>query len=159
VTLRIYWVNDRLAGSGLPGLEDLDEIASKFSAVLSLPEDWEFVVYGGYRVEEFVSGLMNRGVKVVRLPTRDGFPPDDVVGAVRILASLIEQGPVLVHCVGGRGRTPTLIAAYLVMCMGFDAYEALRLLEEINPFIEISEVQFYAIIEAEAARRSGLTCR
>jgi len=156
--MRVYWVDDRVAGAGLPSLDDVDEIASKFSSVVSLPEDWEFVAYGGYRVEELVSRLVQRGVKVIRMPTRDGFPPSDTIKAVRILSTLVKQGPVLIHCVGGRGRTPTLIAMYLVMCRGMDVEDALRMLESINPFIEISEAQFYAIIEAEAARRSGVAC-
>ena len=156
--MRIYWVDERLAGSSLPSFEDIDHIASTFNSVISLPEDWEFLAYGGYRVEEFVARLSERGVKVVRLPTRDGFPPDDVVYSARLVESLVRQGRVLVHCVGGSGRTPTLIAIYLVMCRGMGVEEALRLLESANPWIEISEAQYYAIIEAEVARRRGVEC-
>lgn len=156
--MRIYWVDEKLAGSSLPSLDDLNSISSTFNSVISLPEDWEFLAYGGYRVEDFVARLSEKGVKVVRLPTRDGFPPDDVVYSARLVESLVRQGRVLVHCVGGSGRTPTLIAIYLVMCRGMGVEDALRLLESLNPWIEISEVQYYAIIEAEVARKRGIGC-
>ena len=61
--------------------------------------------------EVFLTGL---GVRLIRIPIRDGQTPttaqvDQFLGAIRS-----SEGTVLVHCGTGVGRTGTMAAAYLV---------------------------------------------
>lgn len=43
---------------------------------------------------------------------------------------------VLVHCVAGVSRSPTLVAAYLIQEMGMTTDEALARIRRVRPFIE-----------------------
>ncbi|WP_231818714.1 protein-tyrosine phosphatase family protein [Thermoproteus tenax] len=149
-----YFVEPNLAGSCMPGRADLGKITSLgIKHVVALAEDWEFKFYGGWEgVHEYKEELEDRGVKLLHWPTPDGHPPQDLLALVRIIESLLRAGPVMVHCVGGIGRTPTTLAAYLIY-KGADVHEALRRVSEAVPSISISEEQYNALLELEAELR------
>ena len=77
------------------------------------------------------------GVEVLEYPIPDFYfnPPEDV--AFRVLEPVrrwLEDSDksVLVHCVGGRGRSGTLIAMLLVYALGYDASKALSKVERLG---------------------------
>lgn len=68
-------------------------------------------------------------------------PPPEVLDAgVRWIAQQVAQGrPVLVHCAKGRGRSATVLAAYLMKEHGLSFDEARRLLEARRPLVKLEE--------------------
>lgn len=79
------------------------------------------------------------------LPVVDGYSPDQTqldIGT-SIINAAIEAGEVVyTHCKNGHGRSPTLVAAYLIRYKGMGVEDAGRFLEEKRPEIHIEEDQF-----------------
>ncbi|ACB39572.1 protein-tyrosine phosphatase family protein [Pyrobaculum neutrophilum] len=149
-----YWVVENLGGSCMPRRSDVERwISLGVKSVVTLAEAWEIEYYGGWSLPEFRDVLRRQGVDWIHWPTPDGYPPRDLLALVELIDEELRRGPVVVHCVGGMGRTPTALAAYLAAkrCMGAD--DAIRRVEAVNPAIAITELQYYAILEVEAASR------
>ena len=60
---------------------------------------------------------------------------------------------MVVHCVGGMGRTPTTLAAYLIATKCMKSEDAIRAVEEVNPNVSLTDQQYYALLEIEAMAR------
>lgn len=79
------------------------------------------------------------------LPVVDGYSPDQTqldIGT-SVVNDAIEAGEVVyTHCKNGHGRSPTLVAAYLIRYRGMGVEEATELLKEKRPEIHIEEDQF-----------------
>ena len=76
-------------------------------------------------------------VRVLRLPTTDHTAPnlDDLKRGAEFIREEIERGgAVYVHCREGRGRGPTMAAAYLVST-GMTPDEAWESIRKARPFI------------------------
>ena len=86
------------------------------------------------------------------LPVVDGYSPDQTqldIGT-SVMNSAIENGHlVYTHCKNGHGRSPTLVAAYLIRYKGLGVDEANKYLEEKRPEIHIEEDQFKELREFE----------
>ena len=137
--LRIDWLDAFQVGPGrlgltiLPGRRDFarslsDDIAQLqavgVSHVLCLTTDDELVVYG---VEGLLEGYQQAGISVLRLPILDQgvCTPEEMIAAVHWLDHLLASGAnVLVHCVGGLGRSGLVSASYLKH-KGMNADEAI----------------------------------
>ncbi|HEU5157209.1 MAG TPA: dual specificity protein phosphatase family protein [Streptosporangiaceae bacterium] len=89
------------------------------------------------RAERLSPAVLNRpaqaGLKLVRIPIRDGQAPtpDQVNRFFTVVAS--EKGTVFVHCGAGVGRTGSMSAAYLVRTGQATAAEATRRSLAIGP--------------------------
>jgi atypical dual specificity phosphatase len=99
--------------------------------------------------------LAEHGLSSLHLPVADKAAPDP--GQVDAFVGYLDEeigrgGCVLVHCLGGYGRTGTLAACYLVHC-GMSAREAIDGLRERRPGSIENEVQEGAVIGFE--ERSG----
>jgi protein-tyrosine phosphatase len=82
------------------------------------------------------------------LPTKDSNPPnpDQLELGVTALEKLVAMGrKVYVHCKNGRGRAPTLVAAYLIRSKGMTAREAETFMKERRSTIHLEESQREAL--------------
>jgi protein-tyrosine phosphatase len=115
-----YWVEPgRLQAGRYPGSVPLDPAVT---FVVDLTEEGEIEPY---RCE---------GVKRVRLPIRDfGTPSDEELTRIldTIDDALTDGEVVLVHCLGGRGRTGAVVGCYLVR-HGLEPEAALARIAELR---------------------------
>jgi len=113
------WVRGkRLAASGRPySKEQVDWLREKgVTAILSLTEE---PLPSGWTI----------GMETRHIGMRDHAPPShgDMQAGADYLASALEDGKVvLVHCLAGKGRTGSVLAAYMVAYEGKTARQAIE---------------------------------
>jgi len=96
------------------------------------------------------------------LPTIDDDAPtlEHLYEGVAFMRQIISRGGrVYIHCAGGIGRAPTMAVAYFI-CHGFSADDAIRLIKQTRPFINITPVQMTMLrrldrLERERANGTG----
>lgn len=82
------------------------------------------------------------------LPVEDKHAPTKsqlMVGARAIEELVKEKKKVFVHCTYGHGRSPTLMAAYLIVARGLSVEAAVAKLVEARPEVHLNEVQMTAL--------------
>jgi protein-tyrosine phosphatase/nicotinamidase-related amidase len=169
--LRVDWISSpRLAGSGgrigmtlLPGrkdrgrslAEDLDVLAeADVHHILCLVTDEELEWAGVPTLKEDAAA---RGIEVRQLPIRDQGVPSlhDADEATRWVLESVDAGEdVVLHCMGGLGRTGTLAACALVT-RGASAEEAIAAVRQARGprAVEIEEQARF--VREVAARRDA----
>ncbi|BFH73650.1 dual specificity protein phosphatase family protein [Sulfurisphaera javensis] len=130
----MYWVRRGIiGGSPIPYTEDeIDEWKKNgVKRVLVLPEEWEIEEAWGSSVYYFTL-LKEKGFEFLHIPIPDGYPPtfDQML---EIFKWLKKDNGNLVHCVGGIGRTGTVIAAYLILEEDLDSGEAIEEVRNHRP--------------------------
>jgi atypical dual specificity phosphatase len=134
------WVVDgKLAGCGLPITED----------------EFEWLVQRGIRsivtIREvpLPSNWFDRGdVSYLHLKVEDFGAPsiEELDAGVKFIEDQIKNGKlVMVHCAAGKGRTGTVLAAYLVKNENLSAEQAIAKLRSIRPGSVQSVVQETAV--------------
>ena len=114
------WIDEKLAVTPMPADDIVEDLAQTFKAVAVLVEDWEL----DYDIQLWDTF----GVKVNHLPIPDFGTPsvDNFRELITWIIRETENGnPVLVHCVGGIGRSGMVAAAYLIS-QGFSPDEAIK---------------------------------
>lgn len=89
------------------------------------------------------------------LPTVDDDAPKPEhleQGVAFIDNAISNEGKVYIHCAGGIGRAPTIAAAYFIHT-GMTLDEALHLIRQTRPFINVMPVQMVALKEYEKRQR------
>ncbi|MEO2151914.1 MAG: dual specificity protein phosphatase family protein, partial [Thermococcus sp.] len=103
------FVDDNVAFSRMPVEKELDEVAETFDAVVVLVEDFELP----YSLGEWE----RRGVEVFHNPIPDfSAPPlSQLLETLRWIEERAREGKkVLIHCIGGCGRSGTVAVAWLM---------------------------------------------
>lgn len=82
------------------------------------------------------------------LPVVDGYAPSPVqldIGASAIADAISNGKKVYVHCKNGHGRSPSIIAAYLIRYKGYKLDEVIELIENKRPEAHMEEIQTKAL--------------
>ncbi|MBI3396878.1 dual specificity protein phosphatase family protein [Candidatus Woesebacteria bacterium] len=84
------------------------------------------------------------------LPVVDGYAPEYwklMLGSSAINDGLLNGKKVYVHCKNGHGRSPTLVAAYLIRFKNYKMEDALKLIKEKRPEVHIEDSQIKVLNE------------
>ncbi|MEM0110184.1 MAG: dual specificity protein phosphatase family protein [Desulfurococcus sp.] len=118
----------KLAQSPMPRLSDIPALTRYFTGVVALMDQYEAPL-------NYVESLASHGLEVLYMPTRDQHPVEllDLLRASFFIEHHVKSGgAVLVHCVGGLGRSGVVTASFLVF-NGLTAYDAVMELRSIIP--------------------------
>lgn len=125
--LDFFWlIPHKLAGSEIPTRRtDFKWIQTQgIKAIVSLTE-----------TPLDLDGLLSFGFEVYHLPVRDltAPKPQQIDSFVELVHQLLaDEKPVLTHCLGGMGRTGTMLACYLVS-IGKDPRNAIKTVRQKRP--------------------------
>ncbi len=166
--LRMDWLNEKHTGKGklgmslLPGRKDYsrslaEDIASLkeqgVSHVLTLLSHDEFARYG---VEDLLKSFKDHGLVTRHLPIKDQSvcSEEAMEEVVAWLNAALEDGAgILVHCVGGLGRSGLVAASYLVR-KGFKPEDAISTVRKARSPRALESHQQEAFIEKFASDES-----
>ncbi|MCS7142947.1 MAG: dual specificity protein phosphatase family protein [Aigarchaeota archaeon] len=137
---RFGWVSDHLAGSGEPkSRRQMVWLRNQgISSVLSLTED--------PLRKDLLDGL---DIEYMHIPVRNHTKPtlDQLLSALEFIdRSIASKRRVLVHCAAGKGRTGTVLAAYMVHKNGLRPQEAIEHIRRLRPG-SIERVQESSVYE------------
>ena len=131
-----------------PGSEDQQQALQKLTGlidsgirtVINLMEENEFNWAGrafeGYEKQmESIAASMGHSVSFIRTPIRDTWVPSrtEMIEILdRIDVSIEEGKPVYAHCLGGRGRTGTVVGCYLARHGLASGRNILKMIQELR---------------------------
>lgn len=84
------------------------------------------------------------------IPVVDGYAPSQDqldIGAAIINQAISNKNVVYVHCKNGHGRSPTMVAAFLIKYKGMGVGEAINSITQKRPEIHIEDSQRKALEE------------
>ncbi|AAY79941.1 protein-tyrosine phosphatase family protein [Sulfolobus acidocaldarius] len=130
----MYWVKKHvIGGSAIPYTQDeiIGWINEGVKRVLVLPEEFEIDEAWG-SLEYYISVLKSFNIEYLYSPIPDGRAPSENQ-FLEIYKWLRKDKGNLVHCVGGIGRTGTILASYLVLEENMSAEEAIEEVRRVRP--------------------------
>jgi atypical dual specificity phosphatase len=141
------WVIEgKLAGSGMPMTfsQFLWVVTHGIKTIVTLrevplPQKW-LINNIGARIEYLHLEVEDYGVPSIQ-------DMDNTIDYIRL--HIREEKPVMVHCAAGRGRTGTILAAYLLKENGLTADQAIKKIRKLRPGSIQSTTQEKAIFMYE----------
>lgn len=122
------FISENVAFSSMPYPEDIPRLAEEFGAFVVLVEDHE-LFYGLERLKEL-------GLEVLHSPIPDFTAPslEALLEILRWIGEKTREGKrVLIHCLGGSGRSGTVAVAWLMYSKGLPLREALYRVRSLRP--------------------------
>ncbi|ASJ02456.1 protein tyrosine phosphatase [Thermococcus profundus] len=122
------FIDENVAFSRMPTEKEIDEVAEEFDAVVVLVEEHEVP----YSLEEW----KKRGVEILHSPIADFTAPnlDQLLGILRWIEKRVKEGKrVLIHCIGGLGRSGTVAVAWLMYSKDLPLRTALMRVRSLRP--------------------------
>jgi len=138
------FVDEQVAFSPMPYPEDIPELTEKFDAMVVLTYEYELY----YELEE----LVKRGIEVLYAPIEDFTAPSlkELLEIVKWIDKRAKGGKkVLIHCLGGSGRSGTVVTAYLMYAYRLSLKEALAKVRSLKPSAVETEEQMKVLKELE----------
>jgi dual specificity MAP kinase phosphatase len=92
------------------------------------------------------------------LPVKDHQAPtqEQLMVGVDFIDTLVSRKiKIYIHCKNGHGRSPTLVAAYLIATKGMTVDQAVKYIEKRRPSIHLEKVQYAALKKFERFVRRG----
>ncbi len=135
----IFWIeNGKLAGRSYPSLEDLQTLFIEgFRVLIPLQERHD------------LQEIESIGYKVHPIYVLDFTAP--TIEQLQEFIEIVDSAgkTILVHCIGGYGRTGTFLAAYLIARRNMTSGDAIEYVREVRPgAIEVPE-QIHILEEFE----------
>ncbi len=122
------WVlPQKLLSGAYPRKSEWKSIAdSGITVIYNLMEDHEYSKFGGIdRYDEYLKDLT---IFSLPIPDRKIVRDFDILKAALVINRLLELGEkVMIHCLGGKGRTGTLVAIVLGLYLSVSADKALKI--------------------------------
>ncbi|AFL95752.1 protein-tyrosine phosphatase [Thermococcus cleftensis] len=143
------FIDEGVAFSRMPTVGEIDRVAETFDAVVVLVEEFELP----YSIEEW----KKRGVDVLHSPIPDFTAPtlSQLLEILRWIGGRVREGKkVLIHCLGGLGRSGTVAVAWLMYSKGLPLGEALGRVRRIRPGAVETPEQMEILKELESFLRS-----
>jgi protein-tyrosine phosphatase len=135
---RIHWLTDDIAIASEPSLDDwLGVREAGIRCVVDLREE----------MPDNANVVEALGLSYLRLPIVEGRAPTqaELIAATSWIDERISsEGPVLIHCREGRGRSATIAVATLVR-LGIPLFEAYRIVMRARPETAINDAQQEAL--------------
>jgi atypical dual specificity phosphatase len=135
----LRWVYARLFGKPM-NFSFIDEYVAGSAGPLSLREvNWLKNKKGIRAILSVKEGplakLWVEGIEYLNVPVKNHFPP--TLGELRtcvdfVVAQSAAKRKVAVHCQAGKGRTGTVLAAYLVRVYGLQARDAIARIRKLR---------------------------
>ena len=122
------FIDDNVAFSRMPTAGEIDEVAESFDAIVVLVEEFELP----YSLDEW----KKRGVEVLHSPVRDFSAPsvEQLLEILRWIEGKVTEGKkVLIHCMGGLGRSGTVAVAWVMYSKRLPLREALKRVRGVRP--------------------------
>ncbi|NJE01556.1 dual specificity protein phosphatase family protein [Thermococcus sp. JdF3] len=143
------FIDEGVAFSRMPAVSEIDRVAETFDAVVVLVEEFELP----YSIEEWEE----RGVEVLHSPIPDFTAPtlSQLLEILHWIGGRVREGKkVLIHCLGGLGRSGTVAVAWLMYSKGLPLREALARVRRIRPGAVETPEQMKILKELESFLRS-----
>ena len=140
------FLDENVAFSRMPVEKELDEVVETFDAVVVLVEDFELP----YSLDEWEK----RGVEVFHSPIPDFSAPslEELLYLLRWIEAKVREGKkVLIHCIGGCGRSGTVAVAWLMYSQHLSLRQALYRVRRLRPCAVETEEQIELLQELERA--------
>ncbi|NJF26023.1 dual specificity protein phosphatase family protein [Thermococcus sp. Bubb.Bath] len=126
--LSAKFVDNNVAFSRMPTEKELDEVAEDFDAVV--------VLVGKYELPYSIDEWKKRGVEVLHSPIADFTAPslEQLLKILLWIEKRVNVGKkVLIHCMGGLGRSGTVAVAWLMYSKGLSLRKALMRVRSLRP--------------------------
>lgn len=114
---------------------DLDQLKSayKITTLVTLIEDFEFK---NMSITDLFPKCKERKIENIFFPIEDGNVPDSIEKFHELIKTLLQKlksgEVVIIHCMGGLGRTGTVAAGILIV-LGEDVSNAISCVRKVRP--------------------------
>ncbi len=150
------WQLDERGDSGEALEEDLRCLRNSCGAsvLVTLLEEEEMARYG---LAGLLDCAMGSGLESLWFPIQDGTAPSDLDSTALLIGRILERlaagETVIVHCLGGVGRSGTIVACALVAA-GLDPRRALEVVRDARPGAATAPGQSDFVYQFARARAS-----
>lgn len=135
--------NPIVYGGAMVGSNHIDFLhTNKFDMIINLTKSVNVIQksFNGTYVHDYIE---------------DQYPPN-MTQCYSILSKMDSAKKVIIHCIGGRGRTNTIIVAYLIWKYNHSLSDALKMIEDRKVIITDSQMEFLKQFEENEIKMKAI---